>query len=206
MSLATITTTLSSVRQKLSECFSVDLVPTGYRPGVTLEHVRRNLGLARFASTGPTSARASFGDADLQVEIVERTESQLLMHLVMTEFSICTPALHQGSARFELHHTGAVRRAGIHCRLRAGDAALKSAVQSGLTPGSDLYRAVMPLDFKRLRIDLRDGKWTVRLEHMGGTEVVSRMPAFRRYIALSHEQRERLFDTLVGLQRLLCGM
>ena len=61
----------------------------------------------------------------------------------------------------------------------------------------------MPLDFKRLRIDLQGGQWCVRLEHMGGSEVVNRLPAFRRYIALSAVQREHLLASLAGLQRLL---
>lgn len=35
------------------------------------------------------------GTIDLQVDVVERTESQLLMHLVMTEFLISVPAFKQ---------------------------------------------------------------------------------------------------------------
>lgn len=53
MSLATLTTLISSRLQKLSELFSAQRAPSGYRPGVTLEYVRRNLGLASFTSTGP---------------------------------------------------------------------------------------------------------------------------------------------------------
>jgi hypothetical protein len=61
----------------------------------------------------------------------------------------------------------------------------------------------MPLDFKRLHIELHARHWHVRLEHMGGSEVVNRMPAFRRYIALSREQRDVLLAALLGLQRVL---
>ena len=32
------------------------------------------------------------------------------------------------------------------------------------------------------------------------------MPAFRRYIALSGEQREELLNVLVGFQRVLSGL
>ncbi len=38
---------------------------------------------------------------------------------------------------------------------------------------------------------------------MGGSEVVNRMPAFRRYIALSSVQRAWLLDALNGFQRAL---
>jgi hypothetical protein len=189
--------------QKLSELFSAQRTPAGYRPGVTLEHVRRNLGLVRFEQTGPTAARATLDDESLHLEIVERTESQLLMHLVMTEFVIRVPASRAGIASIELHHTGAVRRTGIRCRQRGGDSALLAEVQAGLQADSALYQALMPLDFKRLRIELQGHQWCVRLEHMGGSEVVNRMPALRRYIALSRDQRTGLLDALSGFQRLL---
>ena len=54
MSRGTLTTGISTMLQKLSELFSAKRTPAGYRPGVTLEHVRRNLGLARFEQTGST--------------------------------------------------------------------------------------------------------------------------------------------------------
>lgn len=203
MSLASITTVISTMLQKLFELFSAHRAPVGYRPGVTLEHVRRNLGLPSFEQIGPTTARASLDDGRLQLEIVERTESQLLMHLVMSEFVIRVPASREGTASFELHHAGAIRRTGIGCRQRGGDSALLAAFQAGLKNDRALHQALMPLDFKRLRIELQGGQWCVRLEHMGGSEVVNRMPAFRRYIALSSDQRTGLLETLIGLQRLL---
>lgn len=203
MSLGSITTVISTMLQKLSELFSARRAPAGYRPGVTLEHLRRNLGLASFEQTEPTAARASLDDGSLQLEIVERTESQLLMHLVMTEFVLRVPASREGMASFELHHTGAVRRTGVRCRQSRGNPALLAGLQIKLQEDSALHQALMPLDFKRLRIDLQERQWCVRLEHMGGSEVVNRMPAFRRYIALSGDQRAWLFEALTGLQRVL---
>jgi len=52
MSLATLTTLISNRLQRLSELFSANRAPSGYRPGVTLEYVRRNLGLASFHLDG----------------------------------------------------------------------------------------------------------------------------------------------------------
>lgn len=203
MSRYKLTTGTSTMLQKLSELFSTRRAPAGYRPGVTLEHLRRNLGLACFEQVESTAARASLEDGSLQLEIVECTESQLLMHMVMTEFVIQVPALQEGAASFEVHHSGTIRRTGLRCRQHAGDSALLVRLQARLKEDRELYQALMPLDFKRLRIDRVARQWRVRLEHMGGSEVVSRMPAFRRYIALSHEQRDGLFRVLIGLQRVL---
>ncbi|CRM33095.1 hypothetical protein [Pseudomonas sp. 22 E 5] len=206
MSLATFTTSLSSMLQKLSELFSAQRAPAGYRPGVTLEYLRRNLGLASFTSTGPASAVFSLDASGLEVTIVERTEAQLLMHLVMTEFRIQLPASQQGSARWDLHHRGSIRRTGLACRQRAGEATLLARLEAALAGDASLHEALMALDFKHLRIELQAQQWRVRLEHMGGSEVVNRMPAFRRYIALSPAQRASLFTVLAGLQRVLSGL
>ncbi|MET3458818.1 MULTISPECIES: DUF3156 family protein [Pseudomonas] len=205
MSQGNLRANLSTLLQKLFELFSTQRAPAGYRPGVTLEHLRRNLALARFEVAGPAMATAVTDDG-LRLEIVERTESQLLMHLVMTEFVLRVPASREGTARLELHHGGAVRRSGIRCRQRNGRGDLAVRLQAAVEKDPALYQALMPLDFKRLRIDLQGSQWCVRLEHMGGSEVVNRMPAFRRYIPLSREQRGVLLATLSGLQRVLATL
>ncbi|QTH16571.1 DUF3156 family protein [Pseudomonas corrugata] len=206
MSQGNLSTRLTSVLQKLSELFSARRAPAGYRPGVTLEHVRRNLGLARFELSGPTSATLVIDDGRLHLEVVERTESQLLMHLVMTEFVLRVPASIEGMARLELHHGGAIRRNGIRCRQRDGDTALAARLQAAVEQDPVLYQTLMPLDFKRLRIELHGREWRVCLEHMGGSEVVNRMPAFRRYIPIGPEQRMALLAVLSGLQRVLSNL
>ncbi|WP_248749140.1 DUF3156 family protein [Pseudomonas sp. MWU15-20650] len=195
---------MATLRQKLFELFRADRAPTGYRPGVTLEHLRRNLGLATFERLSATRAQVCVDD--WVGEIVERTESQLLMHLVMTEFVLRVPASTGRAGRFDVHHGGAIRRSGIRVRRRSGNQALGRELQARILADHALFQALMPLDFKRLRIALQDQQWCVRLEHMGGSEVVNRLPAFRRYIALSAAQRAHLLATLAGLQRVLSNL
>lgn len=185
---------LATLRQRLFELFRAERPPAGYRPGVTLAHLRRNLGLATLEVDG------------VAFEIVERTESQLLMHLVLTEFVLRVPAATGGMASFDVHHGGAIRRTGIRVRRRSGNQILGRELQARLLADTALFQALMPLDFKRLRIELQGQQWCVRLEHMGGSEVVNRLPAFRRYIALSPVQRTHLLTTLKGLQQLLSSL
>ena len=206
MSLATLTTAISSRLQSLSELFSAKRAPAGYRPGITLEYVRRNLGLASFTATGPASGMFCLKQGALAIEVAERTESQLLMHLVMTQFTLSVPASEQGVARFELHHSGSIRRTGLTYRQRRGEPLLSARLKARIEQDQALYQALMLLDFKGLHIDLHGQQWHVRLEHMGGSEVVNRMPAFRRYIALSTEQRAALFSVLGGFERVLRGL
>lgn len=187
-------TVMATLQQRLFELWRADRAPSGYRPGVTLAHLRRNLGLATLEVDG------------VGFEIVERTESQWLMHLVLTEFVLCVPAATGGTASFAVHHGGAIRRHGIRVRRRAGNQALGRELQARLLADEALFQALMPLDFKCLRIELNDRQWRVRLEHMGGSEVVNRLPAFRRYIVLSPVQRSHLLAALVGLNRVLSNL
>ncbi|MFJ4373274.1 DUF3156 family protein [Pseudomonas japonica] len=179
-----------------------DRAPSGYRPGVTLEHLRRNLGLAGCQVLEPGRARFSLAGG-VEFEVRERTESQLLMHIVVCEFRLQCRAASEGAATLELHHTGAVRRSGLGWKQKGGEAGLLESVRRRLEQDDALSRALMPLDFKRLRLERGEGQWTVLLEHMGGSEVVNRMPAFRRYIRLDSQQRELLLTVLIGLKKLL---
>lgn len=108
----------------------------------TLGQLQRNLGLARFEQVSPTLAHALLDDDSLHLEIRERTESQLLMHLVMTEFSLRLPAPAEGAARFELHHGGAIRRTGICCRLARGRGGIAGAIAGALATGQRAARGV----------------------------------------------------------------
>ena len=172
------------------ERLSAPRAPAGYRPGATLARVARNLGVEDARSF-------TYREDGPLIEARERTESHLLMHLVMCEFILRLPARGQGTLRVELQHTGVLRRTGLACRLRGGDPTLFNALKASL---GEVDAALMPLDFKRLLIDCVEGEWRVSLEHMGASEVVNRMPALRRYIPLDAEQRRLLwqaFDILL---------
>ncbi|WP_110993867.1 DUF3156 family protein [Pseudomonas sichuanensis] len=176
--------------------------PTGYRPGATLARLQRNLGLTDLQSAASV-VRFTYRKDGPHIEVRERTVSHLLMHLVMCEFSLRMPASAQGTVQLDVHHRGALRRTGLGCRQRGGDKALFDLLQARIGGDSALQAALMPLDFKRLSIGCEGGQWQVTLEHMGASEVVNRVPAFRRYIPLSADQRGHLWQTFEALQRIL---
>ncbi|KIP98398.1 MULTISPECIES: DUF3156 family protein [Pseudomonas] len=186
--------------RRLSDFFARASSPSGYRPGVTLEHVRRNLAGLGFEKLDGTRGRFDVPDAGLQFEAHERTHSELLMHLVLTDFVLSVPSCKTEQARLELRHSGAIRRAGIVAQRRVGDV---QAVEAAMLADEALMGALMPLDFKRLQIVRSDGSWHVSLEHMAASEVVNRMPSFRRYIRLDDRQRGALIAALSHLQRIL---
>lgn len=186
---------------RLFDRLSAERNPSGYRPGVTLEHLRRNLGVAGWHLLDAQRARLTLGE--LVFEVRERTESQLFMHLVMSEFVLQVQGRSRCTGRYAVHHGGAIRRTGLHCRARGGDGQALADLQAALLHDAPLREALMPLDFKHLRLEVADGLWCLRLEHMGGSEVVNRLPAFRRYIALGAEQKACLFAALQAWRRIL---
>lgn len=192
-----------TVLRSLSDRFIRQRQPSGYRPGETLAHVRRNFGGLSFEALEPTRGRFAAADG-LFFEAQERTHSELLMHLVLTDFVLQVPSREVGALQIELRHTGAVRRTGLACKRRAGEAAALATLEAALLHDQPLCTALMPLDFKRLVIGRGEaGGWTVSLEHMGASEVVNRMPSFRRYIRLDDRQRDGLLQSLSALQRIL---
>ncbi|MDH4564730.1 DUF3156 family protein [Pseudomonas sp. BN411] len=177
--------------------------PSGYRPGATLARVARDLPFLGAEPEGATSMRFTSADGELAFDAREVVEAQFLMHLVLTEFVLQVPSVGAGHVRIDLNHRGAIHRQGIACRIRAGDAKALGGLTTRLQGDAALLAALMPLDFKRLSIEREGGRWTVRLEHMGASEVVNRMPGFRRYIRLNPEQREHLLQALHVLKAIL---
>lgn len=172
--------------------------PAGYRPDVTLGHLLRNLGPLEIQRAQAGVAQLCLPPQGWQVEVRECVEAHLLMHVVTCEFRLSVPALQQGDVRLELRHTGAFRRTGVTCVFRGGDQALFAQVRDHLGRDATLLAQLMPLDFKRLTLQCRDGQWQLALEHIGASEVVNRMPAFRRYIQISPQQRSHLLACLSG--------
>lgn len=191
---------------KLSELFSSQRAPAGYRPGATLERVRRNLGQPSFQFCAPVRAQFQFSPQGLVIEVHERAEAQLLMHVVLTQFRFHTPASQRSEGCYQVHHTGAITRTGLACRCRKGPRDFADWLTREMRTNPVLREALMPLDFKTITLQYSQGGWDVALEHMGGSEVVNRMPAFRRYISLSVEQIRLLQQSISALHEVLKGL
>ncbi|MCX2684803.1 DUF3156 family protein [Pseudomonas sp. DCB_AW] len=170
--------------------------PAGYRPGATLGLLSRNLGQVHMQLLEPARGVIDNPALGWRAEVRECVEAHLLMHVVTCEFCLCLPALQGGGVMLEMRHAGAIRRTGLACVYRSGDKARFTQVREQLLNNAQLTAALMPLDFKRLTLECRDGHWWLTLEHMGGSEVVNRMPAFRRYIQISPPQRAHLMACL----------
>ncbi|QFS38789.1 DUF3156 family protein [Burkholderia cepacia] len=183
-----------------------DAPPPGHRPGAIAARVLADLGAVRDADGGGSlTARLPNG---VRVGIDERVDRQFLMHTVSVKVAATArgPAV-QGRAR--VTQTGWLRRTGIDAVAEPGcDPGFVDTV-AALVAEPSLADALRPLHLTDCAIDARDGRWTLAIVPFGGSEVVNRMPSFRRYVRLTGEQAAALsaaclaFET--ALRRILHG-
>jgi len=183
-----------------------DAPPPGHRPGAIAARVLADLHAVRDTDgVGSRTARLPNG---VCVNVEERVERQFLMHTVSVKVTVTVhgPAV-QGSAR--VRQTGWLRRTGIDAALAPGCDFGFVATVAALVVEPSLADALRPLHLTDCAIDARDGRWTLAIVPFGGSEVVNRMPSFRRYVRLTGEQAVALsaaclaFET--ALRRFLRG-
>ncbi|MBI3145042.1 MAG: DUF3156 family protein [Pseudogulbenkiania sp.] len=194
-----------NVLRRLADLILRERQPKGYRPGLTLERVRRDL--APFDCTMPDATRlccTAVAGAPV-FEVHERVEPLFLSHTVLCEFVLSLPAgkVGEGSGRIEIRHTGVIKRQGIACVVKQGAPALLVALAERIQYDAVLQAAILPLDFRRCVLTHDDQGWRVLIEHFGASEVVNRFPAMRRYIRLTAEQRGHLLDSFTAFRRIL---
>ncbi|MET3216682.1 UNVERIFIED_ORG: hypothetical protein ABIC48_004459 [Burkholderia territorii] len=181
--------------------------PPGHRPGAIAARVLADLGAVRDADGGAAETLARLPNG-VRVSIEERVDRQFLMHTVSVQVSIhAVGPAGQGLAR--MLQTGWLRRTGVAAEPAPGcDPGFVRTV-AALVADSSLADALRPLHLSDCTIAARDGRWTLAIVPFGGSEVVNRMPSFRRYVRLIDEQAAALsaaclaFET--ALRRILRG-
>ncbi|WP_175922653.1 DUF3156 family protein [Burkholderia latens] len=183
-----------------------DAPPPGYRPGAIAARVLADLGALRDpdGGTGAAAAAAALPNGTC-VRIAERVDRQFLMHTVSVQISVAAPGpAGQGHAR--IVHTGWLRRTGIAAEPLAGcDAAFVRAV-SAIVVQPALADALRPLHVTDCTIAARDGRWMLAVVPFGGSEIVNRMPSFRRYVRLTGEQAAALSAACAAFETALRGI
>ncbi|CAB3961409.1 hypothetical protein BLA3211_01150 [Burkholderia aenigmatica] len=183
-----------------------DAPPPGHRPGAIAARVLADLRAERDAD-GAVGLTARLPNG-VRVSMDERVDRQFLMHTVSVKVAAtaCGPAV-QGSAR--VRQTGWLRCTGIDALAAPGCDPGFADTLAELVAEPSLADALRPLHLTDCTIDARDGRWTLAIVPFGGSEVVNRMPSFRRYVRLTGEQAAALsaaclaFET--ALRRILHG-
>ncbi|CAB3755534.1 hypothetical protein GQ57_10120 [Burkholderia sp. MSh2] len=178
--------------------------PPGHRPGAIAARVLVDLQAARDDGVvgGGLAARLPNG---VRIGVEERVERQFLMHTVCVKVAATVPGpAAQGSAR--VRQTGWLRRTGIDAVPGADCDPVFIRTVAALVAAPALAGALRPLHLTDCTIDARDGRWTLAIVPFGGSEVVNRMPSFRRYVRLTGEQAAALSAALLAFETALRGI
>lgn len=188
--------------------------PPGYRPGATVARVLADLSATRDGAGGANGSNGSNGSNGasgaarlpngVRVSATEQVARQFLMHTVSVRIAVTArgPAAH-GSAR--VRQTGWLRRTGVRAAPRPGGDPDFARIVDALLAEPALAGALRPIHLADCAIDAHDGCWTLTIVPYGGSEVVSRMPSFRRYVRLTDEQATALSAACAAFDHALRG-
>ncbi|WP_175882687.1 DUF3156 family protein [Burkholderia sp. BCC0044] len=181
-----------------------DAPPPGHRPGAIAARVLADLRAVRDADGGVGGIKARLPNG-VRVSVDERVERQFLMHTVSVTVTAAAdgPAA-QGSA--SVRQTGWLRCTGIDAAPPPGCDPVFIDTLAALLAEPALADALRPLHLTDCAIDARDGRWTLAIVPFGGSEVVNRMPSFRRYVRLIDEQAAALSAACLAFETALHGI
>jgi hypothetical protein len=140
---------------------------------------------------------------DIQIAVNERVERHFQMHIVSLEMRLTVPAQVEPGIGISIRNTGMLFRTGIVCRVPAKYRKNVSMLTSFVESDNQLVESMKVLDFRRCCLESTDQGWSVLLEPYGASEVINRMPSFRRYIRMDQRQVHALTETFSAFQRLL---
>ncbi|HEI8866700.1 DUF3156 family protein [Serratia sp. AKBS12] len=175
--------------------------PAGYRPGEALDRLQRDLrpyACERHA-IGALTLRLPQGPV---ITVRERPQSLFLAHIVSHRFSLNGGTALTDALTLTIGVGGWLRRGAVRYRLvHAGSGGQR--LLAALQRYPQIGEALAQLDFRHAALTLRDGHWQLELEHFAASEVVSRLPAGRRYLRLLPEQRRLLLSVCLMFSQLM---
>lgn len=183
-----------------SEMWQIWKQPAGYRPGATLTRVVRDLPGLKVTELAIDHLQVGQEGRGWTFEIQERPQALFLMHLVTCRFQWQRPTCAIAPVRIRLTHRGWWRRTGLSFRILEGRGPALEQWCSELVRDAALIEALQVLDFRHLELERRGGQWRLVLEPYAASEVVSRFPAYRRYLRLLPDQAQAALQVLARLQ------
>ncbi|AHG21068.1 hypothetical protein Z042_16775 [Chania multitudinisentens RB-25] len=175
--------------------------PPGYQPGATLNRLVNNLHPYACERLAASQLRLTLPQGPV-IEVCEQVQSLFLAHIVTHRFRLQGRTACAEPLVLRVMAGGWLRRRGVIYRTNArhdGAQRLLAALHRYPQIGATLAQ----LDFRRATLALNEGNWTLDIEHFAASEVVSRLPAGRRYLRLVAEQRRLLLSSFLMINQLM---
>ncbi|MFD0706844.1 MULTISPECIES: DUF3156 family protein [Photorhabdus] len=169
--------------------------PTGYQAGITLNRLEQNLSPYCCERLSAESLQVTLPDG-LQIEVCEKPKALFLAYIVSCCFRLQGNTSLKEKIIIRAKVKGIFRRKSViyYCchGTEYGQPIIDLLNQHPL-----IGETLAELDFRDLILNIHQGRWQFEVEHFAASEVVSRLPASRRYLRLTVEQRHLLLSTLL---------
>lgn len=175
--------------------------PPGYQAGTTLNRLTMNLQPYACERVAVNQLRLKLPQGPV-IEVAEQVQSLFLAHIVTHRFRL------QGRTRFteplvlNIITGGWLRRNGVIYRTKAKHDGARQLI-AALQRYPQIEDTLAKLDFRRASLTIKEGNWQLDIEHFAASEVVSRIPASRRYLRLEAEQRRLLLSSFLMIGQLM---
>ncbi|AYM93361.1 TPA: DUF3156 family protein [Serratia fonticola] len=175
--------------------------PPGYQVGTTLNRLTANLQPYACERVAVNQLRLTLPQGPV-IEVAEQVQSLFLAHIVTHRFRL------QGNARFteplvlNIITGGWLRRKGVIYRTKAKHEGARQLIAT-LQQYPQIGDTLAKLDFRHATLTITEGRWQLDIEHFAASEVVSRLPASRRYLRLEAEQRRLLLSSFLMVSQLM---
>lgn len=175
--------------------------PTGYLAGATLNRLAASLPAYPCERLSPIELQLTLPQGPTIV-IHEQAQSLFMAHIVSHRFVLTGQTTLAGEAVLQVQTTGWLRRRSVRFHPRR-DTAAAQHILAVIARFPQIADTLGQLDFRRVLFTLIEGTWQLEIEHFAASEVVSRLPAARRYLRLEPEQRRLLLSVFLMISQLM---
>ncbi|MDX7988754.1 DUF3156 family protein [Xenorhabdus sp. 12] len=174
-------------------------LPAAYQAGLTLNKLERNLQPYPCERAGAGELLV-YPEGKLVICVSERVKTLFMAFIVYTRFSIAGTISQPLNADIQVKTGGTWRKKQIRFVSQQKEG---MALIAQLDNYPIIRQTLEELDFRLCSLKITNGKWRFEIEHFAASEMVSRIPATRRYLRLTSQQRHRLLSTLHLIDQLM---
>ncbi|QXX82512.1 DUF3156 family protein [Providencia sp. R33] len=193
-----VTSPKPSLWQRVSNLTKKRL-PAGYQAGLTLNRIERDMAFYP-CEWGAPGVLLIQPQPSLTVNVTERVRKLFLAFIVYSRFSVSGFCDENLNAKIVVKTRGSVRKKHIHFVSKQADG---QKVIDWLNAYPIIRETLEELDFNSCQMTFNQGHWHCEIEPFTASELVSRVPATRRYLKISQKQQHRLLSALQLINQLM---
>ncbi|MEQ5520107.1 DUF3156 family protein [Providencia rettgeri] len=193
-----VTSPKPSLQKKIGK-FIQPRLPAGYQTGLTLNRVEKDMAPYP-CEWGAPGVLHMQPQPELTIEVTERTRKLFLAFIVYSRFAVSGQCTDSINAKIEVKTRGTIKKKHVHFVSKQMDG---QKVIEWLNEYPIIRQTLEELEFNHCEIEFSRGRWRCEIEPYTASEMVSRIPATRRYLRLIKKQRYYLLSALQLINQLV---